>query len=62
MAGSSLEEDIASFPSLFRVKIDLCHVPMLVCCYSMIVKWQLAIDGVYCNFTSENIALWLAAI
>ena len=62
VAGLSLKEDIASFPSLFRVKIGLCHVPILVCWYSIIVMWQLAIDGIYCNFTSENIALQLAAI
>ena len=50
VAGSSLEEDVASFPSLFRVKIDLYHVPNLACWYSIIVMWQLAIDGLYCKF------------
>ena len=53
VAGSSLKEDVTSFPSLFRVKIDLFHVPILVCWYSIIAMWQLAIDGVYCHFTSE---------
>ena len=60
VVSSSLEEDVASFLSFFHVKIDLCHVPILVCWYSIIVMWQLAVDGVYCNFTC--IALWLAAI
>ena len=53
VTGLRLEEEVASFPSLFLVKIDLCHVPILVCWYSIIVLWQLVIDGVYCNFTSE---------
>ena len=57
VAGSNLEEDVASFLSLFCVKVDLfviCHVPIIACWYSkIIVMWQLAIDGDYCNFTSE---------
>ena len=53
VVGSSQEEDVASFPSSFRIKIDLCRVPILVCWYSIIVMWQLSIDGIYCNFTSK---------
>ena len=44
VTGSSLKEDVASFPSLFNVNNDLCQVPFLVCWCSMVVMWQLAID------------------
>ena len=45
--GFELKEEVASFPSLFCFKIDLCHVPIIVFCYSTVVMWQLAIIVLY---------------
>ena len=53
MEGRGFEPQRASFSSLFRVKFHLCHEPILVFWYTIIVMLQLAIDGLCDNFTLE---------
>ena len=59
VVGLSLEEDIASFLSLFRVKIDLtCHVPILACWYSNHLKVAAHVDCVTIAIDFRNIFGW----
>ena len=59
--GFELEEEVASFLSLFFFKIDLCHVPIIVL---LLNRCNVAACNWCCllKFQFRNIALWLAAV